>query len=222
MGIPENIDALLVKYDISQDRLAAIAEVTPGAVTGWRNGSQPRKDALRNMCEYFNLSEDDILSTAYGLAAKEHGMVPPIPGARRAVGVSTVKVPVIGRVHAGPAGDPEVFDEGYGEAEIPSYYFDIDPECYVLDFEGDCMSKDFGSATSLVVSPNSSFGNDSIVVAVVDGADYVVRRLAQSARELRLRPNSWNPEYEDIVIPRDSDKQVEFKGKVLGCFKRFE
>ena len=35
MGIPENIDALLVKYDINQDHLARIADVTPGAVTGW-------------------------------------------------------------------------------------------------------------------------------------------------------------------------------------------
>ena len=60
MGIPENIDALLVKYDINQDHLARIADVTPGAVTGWRKGSTPRKDAVRNICDYFNLSEDDI------------------------------------------------------------------------------------------------------------------------------------------------------------------
>ena len=43
MGIPENIDALLVKYDINQDHLARIADVTPGAVTGWRKAPPPAK-----------------------------------------------------------------------------------------------------------------------------------------------------------------------------------
>lgn len=41
MGVPENIDALLVKFNINQDHLARIADVTPGAVTGWRKGSTP-------------------------------------------------------------------------------------------------------------------------------------------------------------------------------------
>ncbi len=57
MGVAENIDALLVKYDITQDNLARIAQVTPGAVTGWRKGSTPRKDAVKNICDYFNLNE---------------------------------------------------------------------------------------------------------------------------------------------------------------------
>ena len=51
MGVPENIDALLVKFNINQDHLARIADVTPGAVTGWRKGSTPRKDAVRNICD---------------------------------------------------------------------------------------------------------------------------------------------------------------------------
>lgn len=223
MGVAENIDALLVKYDINQDRLAKIAEVTPGAVTGWRNGSKPRKDALAHICEYFRLTEDDILSDAYGLAAKEHGRVPSIPGARKAVGAPTVMVPVLGRVHAGPAGDPDVYEETSDEAEILASYFERDPEVHVLDYEGDCMDRVFGEGTtSLVVSPNAPFGNGDIVVAVIDGADYVVRRLEQTARELRLKPCSNNPGHADIVVARDDERQVEFKGKVLECFKRFE
>lgn len=222
MGVPENIDALLVKFDITQDTLARIADVTPGAVTGWRKGSTPRKDALANICAYFNLSEDDILSENYGLAAKEHGMIG-IPGAIRAVPSPTVMVPVLGRVHAGPAGDPEVFTEDFGEAEILSSYFERDPEVHVLDYEGDCMNRVFGEGTtSLVVSPNSPFGNGDIVVAVIDSTDYVVRKLEQTARELRLKPCSWNDEHKDIVIARDEERTVEFKGKVLECFKRFE
>lgn len=69
-------------------------------------------------------------------------------------------VPVLGRVHAGPAGDPDVFDEETREAEILATYFERDPEVHVLDYEGDCMNRVFGEGTtSLVVSPNSPFGN---------------------------------------------------------------
>lgn len=44
MGVPENIDALLVKFDINQDCLARIAGVAPSAVTRWRNGVMPREE----------------------------------------------------------------------------------------------------------------------------------------------------------------------------------
>lgn len=73
MGLPENIDALLVKFDINQDQLARVADVSPSSVTRWRKGSQMRPTQLRRICDYFDLSEDDLLSTDAGLAAKEHG-----------------------------------------------------------------------------------------------------------------------------------------------------
>lgn len=76
MGLPENIDALLVKFDINADQLARVAGVDKSSVTRWRQGSQMRKLTLRKICDYFELSEDDLLSTDSGLAAKEHGRVP--------------------------------------------------------------------------------------------------------------------------------------------------
>ncbi len=73
MGLPENIDALLVKFDINQDQLARVAEVNPSSVARWRRGSQMRKTQIERICAYFDLTEDDLLSTENGLAAKEHG-----------------------------------------------------------------------------------------------------------------------------------------------------
>lgn len=219
MTVAENIDALLVRFDINAQTLAKVLDVNPATVHKWRHGSIPREDQIAKMCDYFLIERDDIISDAAGLAAKEHGDV---VRRRAARGVGTATVPVLGRVHAGPAGDPDVYDESEDTADIPECYLDIDPDCYVLDYEGDCMSRDFGDTSSLVVSPNSPFGNDSIVVAVIDGTDYVVRRMEHTARELRLKPNSWNPAYEPIVIPRDSGREVELKGRVLGCFKRFD
>lgn len=78
MGLPENIDALLVKFDINADQLARVAGVDKSSVTRWRQGAQMRKSTLAKVCDFFDLTEDDLLSTENGLAAKEHGHAPGI------------------------------------------------------------------------------------------------------------------------------------------------
>lgn len=221
MTVAENIDALLRREEISAAELARTAGVTPATVHHWRNGVIPREEPIKRMCLAYGLSRDDIVSDSVGLATRPRFGRSARP--RGAVGARTAAVPVLGRVHAGPAAEPDVFDEGNGEVEILASYVERDPEVHVLDYEGDCMNKVFGEGTtSLVVSPNSPFGNGDIVVAVVDGTDYVVRRLGQTARELRLMPSSTNPEHSDIVVSRGDGHRVEFRGKVLECFKRFE
>lgn len=213
MGIPENIDALLVKYDINQDHLARIADVTPGAVTGWRKGSTPRKDAVHNICDYFNLSEDDILSENYGLAAKEYGDFPGISNARPAVGMAMGLAPRLGKVHAGVLAQPDVCDEAT-MVSIPQFLVDEDPDCFVVSSEGDCMDKVLSVGSDLVVSRKKQPRDNSIVMASVDGCDYIVRRLRMTANTMILSPESHNPDHEDIIIRRDSEHSLEIPGVI--------
>ena len=213
MGIPENIDALLVKYDINQDHLARIADVTPGAVTGWRKGSTPRKDAVRNICDYFNLSEDDILSENYGLAAKEYGDFPGISNARPAVGMAMGLAPRLGKVHAGVLAQPDVCDEAT-MVSIPQFLVDEDPDCFVVSSDGDCMDKVLSVGSDLVVSRKKQPRDNSIVMASVDGCDYIVRRLRMTANTMILSPESHNPDHEDIIIRRDSEHSLEIPGVI--------
>lgn len=213
MGVPENIDALLVKFNINQDHLARIADVTPGAVTGWRKGSTPRKDAVRNICDYFNLSEDDILSENYGLAAKEHGGFPGISNARPAVGMAMGLAPRLGKVHAGVLAQPDVCDEAT-MVSIPQFLVDEDPDCFVVSSEGDCMDKVLSVGSDLVVSRKKQPRDNSIVMASVDGCDYIVRRLRMTANTMILSPESHNPDHEDIIIRRDSEHSLEIPGVI--------
>lgn len=213
MSVAENIDALLVKFDITQGHLASIAGVTPGAVSGWRHGSKPREDALRKICAYFNLSEDDLLSSSYGLAAKEHGIIPAVPGARRVQGMAMGKAPRVGRAHAGDPTEPEVFEEDQ-LVSIPQRLLDQDPGSFVVSSEGDCMNRVFAEGSDLVVSPGKQPQDKSIVLVSIDGGDYVVRRMRRTASTLILSPESFNPEHKDIIITDDSDHVVELKGVV--------
>lgn len=218
MGVAENIKRLRNNANLTQEELAKKLGITRPTVTQWETGwSQPRMGMVEKLSQVFGVPKSVIIEDNSDIPVRT--VFSPIP----AIGTPTVPVPLLGRVHAGNAGDPDVYTEVHETALIEEEYLEIDPECFVVDYEGDCMNKCFGEdTTSLVVSPNSPFGNGSIVVCAIDGTDYVVRRMFQTARELRLVPNSWNANHEVIVIPRDSEHTVEFKGKVLGCFKRFE
>ena len=216
MGIPENIDALLVKYDINQDALARIAGVAPSAITRWRHGSQPRPGAIKRICEHFNLHEDDMLSDQYGLAAKEHGMFKgtlATPVSYAVVG--SVEVPVLGKVHAGEPLDHDAVED---TTRIPDFVYAKDPDVFMIHSEGDCVNKLFGENDDFAVSPNTKPKNGSVVVAKLMRADeeeYIIRQYFRTAQTLILSPCSYNPEHKDIIITADSDISAEISGVII-------
>ena len=211
MGVPENIDALLTKYDINQEGLSRIAGVAPSAVSRWRKGAMPRMTAIKAICDYFNLAEDDILSDAAGLAAKEHGRYsqpePLPPNALPVRAVPTAKVPLVGSTHAGTAALSDEFDE-FPDVEIPKFLVDRDPGSYGLEVEGDCMDRVCPAGMVAVVQPHVEPKSGDVVVAVIDGAMSLMRRMTVINGALILSPESHNPEHENIYIPPDDERSV--------------
>lgn len=213
MAIKENIEAILMEFDINQDGLARIAKVSPSSVTGWMQGSMPGKKARANMCSALGITEDDILSERSGMAAKRSGGLrggTKTPVTYEVVG--SVEVPVYGKVHAGILSE---HDEVVDTTRIPDFVAAQSPNVFVVHSEGDCMDKDFGVNDDLVINPDKEPVNGSIVVAILDGAEYIVRRLFKTAQTLILAPNSHNPEHKDIVITADSGRTVEIGGVVI-------
>ena len=213
MGIAENIDAVLVKFDINQDALARIADVSPGAVTGWRKGATPRKRALQNMCDTLGLQPDDILSDHYGLAAKEHGTAPALPdGALLPVEAPRrAYAPLLGRVHAGDAQEPEVLDD---RVPLPYEVLQNHKRAYFLEVEGDCMSRVYPEGCRVLIDPDRAPQSGSIAVVSIDGADYIMRRLLVGANTLVLSPESYSDEWTDIVVS-GTEHTVEMVGTVV-------
>lgn len=210
MGLPENIDALLVKFDINQDALARVAGVAPSSVTRWRNGAQMRRDPLEKICNYFGLTEDDMLSSSAGLAAKEHGRVP--SGAKLPTEPRPAYAPLLGRVHAGDACEPDVIDD---RIPIPYEVRVAHPHGYFLEVEGDCMSRVYPEGCHIYIDPAQQPRNGSVAVVSIDGADYVMRRLYNTGRTIVLSPDSWSDRYEDIVITAEDERTVEYVGTVV-------
>lgn len=210
MGVPENIDALLVKYDITQDSLARIAGVTPGAVTGWRKGSRPRKDAIKRICENFGLTEDDIISDVAGLAAKEHGTFSLPPNAIPVRGTSAM-LPLLGHTHMGDAVDEDTCER---MVEVPACVAERHPNGYCVHADGSCMDNRYTSDSILLVDPDMEPKNDDAVLAELPNYQSVVRVYMRGASALMLSPDSHSGEYEDIIV-RPDDEPVLIKGVIV-------
>lgn len=206
MGIPENIDALLVKFDITQEALARIAGVAPSSVNGWRNGAVPRKNAIERMCEALEISRDDIMSDEYGLAAKEHGRYA-MPDGAMPVTASSATVPLlaIGRVHAGAMTDEE---EVAHRVEVPSSVCENHPRAFALEVEGDCMDRVIPEGSHVLVDPDREPGNGSIAVVETESYSAVMRRWYRGSSTLMLTADS-HAEQEDMVFgPEDGPVRV--------------
>ena len=211
MGLAENIDALLVKYDLTGDGLARLIGVTPATVSTWRHGGKIRDANIKALMEHFNLSHDDIVGERSGLAAKEHGTYMP-PGSIPVVGVPTAEIPVLGRVHAGIPTDPEEVDY---KARIPIDVVERHPKSYGLIVEGDCMDKVYPDGCLIVIDTDRPPKNGSIGAFMLDGYESVLRRVHRGANTLILSPESHNPSHKDIVISESDERVVEPIGTVV-------
>lgn len=212
MGIPENIDALLVKFDMTPEGLARIAGVTKSTISRWRTGSTEaiRPKTLNRICEALELEPDDILSDQNGLAAKEHGRIP--DGAIKPTTAKPAYAPLLGRVHAGEAQEPDVLQDAI---PVPYEIIKRHPQGYFLQVEGDCMDNVYPEGCYILIDPEQRPSNGSIAVVSIDGADYVMRRLYRGANTLILSPDSHNAEYVDMVFAATTEHTVEFHGTVV-------
>lgn len=214
MGIPQNIDALLVKYDITAESLARIAGVEPSSVTRWRNGSQMRKEPLRKICEYFSLTEDDILSTSIGLAAKEHGAT--------RIDYYYVNIPVYGEIAAGtPIDMTEINDE----FPIPQKIANKHPNSGLVRVEGDSFNRRLPNGCYALIDFDQREPNERDAFAVcVNGYAATIKRVKRLANGYELTPYSYDPTYLPIVYDynRDDTDEVTIIGKVVWATMPFD
>lgn len=208
MGIPENIDALLVKFDLKPESLARIAGVSTATVSRWRTGQTDniRKANLDRICEELELSPDDILSSSAGLAAKEHGRYAMPDGAMPVVPSSaTVPLLTLGRVHAGAMTDEE---EVAHRVEVPASVCENHPRAFALEVEGDCMDRVIPEGSHVLVDPDREPGNGSIAVVETESYSAVMRRWYRGSSTLMLTADSHS-EQEDMVFgPEDGPVRV--------------
>lgn len=208
MGIRENIIELRKRKNITQEELAKIAGVTRAAVSQWEGGfSEPRMGSIQNIADHFGISKSDII--------EDGGMFGKFTMVNGAIEPTTAKpayAPLLGRVHAGKAQEPDVLQDAI---PVPYEIIHRHPQGYFLQVEGDCMDNVYPEGCYILIDPEQRPSNGSIAVVSIDGADYVMRRLYRGANTLILSPDSHNAEYEDMVFGAATEHTVEFHGTVV-------
>lgn len=190
----------------SQRSFAEKIGLTQQNYANYENGKQGLKsDLITKICETFGCSAEWLIMMDDG------NMLP--GGARPALGMNMGYAPRLGMVHAGVLAEPDVYDEST-MVQIPQFLLDEDDESFVVSSEGDCMNRVFPEGSDLVVSRKKKPRDNSIVLASVDGGDYIVRRLRLTASTAILSPESFNPDHEDIIITKDSEHTLEIDGVI--------
>lgn len=204
----KNLKALRSARDITQQQLADAVGVTQTSVNGWENrGVKPRPAIAERLCSYFNVTEDELLSDSSGYYAQAHGLTSAPAGALAPATPRKAYAPLVGRVHAGDATEPDIIDY---EIPVPYEVWENHQDGYFLEVEGTCMNRVYPEGCRVLIDPAKQPIDGSIAVVSIDG-EYVMRRLHLGASVLLLSPESFD-EHDDIII---RDGNVEFVGTVV-------
>lgn len=202
-GINNNIKRLREKADMSQEELGAKIGKTRSAISQYESGKIiPRMGVIEDLATLFQVQKSEIIGDAPCL----------MPGAIYPSQSPRATAPLLGRIHAGEALEPDMLEE---EIDLPYNVRQKHPNAYFLEVEGDCMNKVYPEGCYILVDPDAEPRDGSIAAVAIDGADYVMRRLRRGANSLMLSPESTNPSHHDIVITEDEGRTVELAGTVV-------
>lgn len=206
MSIGSNIRRIRNAHGLTQDEFGKIADVSSMAVSQWENDrAVPRMGAVQAIADYFGINKGEIIDDEpEGSSVPSGAMLPSEPRPAYA--------PLLGRVHAGDACEPDVIDD---RIPIPYEVREAHPRGYFLEVEGNCMSRVYPEGCHIYIDPVQQPRNGSVAVVSIDGADYVMRRLYNTGRTVVLSPDSWDDCYEDIVITGEDERTVEYVGTVV-------
>ena len=202
MSTGANIKRLREQHGLTQEQLGKMVDVSRSTITQWERGwTTPRMGNVQLLAGALGVSTADIIADE----------LPP----SNAIKPATAKpayAPLLGRVHAGEAQEPDVLQDAI---PVPYEIIKRHPQGYFLQVEGDCMDNVYPEGCYILIDPEQRPSNGSIAVVSIDGADYVMRRLYRGANTLILSPDSHNDEHEDMVFTAADEHTVEFHGTVV-------
>lgn len=202
MSTGANIRRLREQRGLTQEQLGKMVDVSRSTITQWERGwTTPRMGNVQLLAGALGVSTADIIADE----------LPP----SNAIKPTTAKpayAPLLGRVHAGEAQEPDVLQDA---VPVPYEIIKRHPQGYFLQVEGDCMDNVYPEGCYILIDPEQRPSNGSIAVVSIDGADYVMRRLYRGANTLILSPDSHNAEYVDMVFAATTEHTVEFHGTVV-------
>ena len=191
-----NINALLLKYDKTQQDLADYLGVGQSTVSMWVNGVRtPRMDRIDAMARYFGVNRSDIMEP-WG---EPHS-------------AGSVSIPVYARVAAGLPF--EAVEDIIDREEIPEAMAEQGPH-FAVRIWGDSMEPRMKKGDVVIVRKQTTADDGDIVIVTVNGTDATCKRFRKYADGIALI--SDNPAYPPMYFtPQEVDQlPVCIIGKVV-------
>lgn len=183
MGFARNIEALILKFDITQNGLADTVKVSPATVSRWVKGTMGIRPAhVRRICEAFELRPDDLLSDEHGLAAQMDGATAAEGPTEAASGERVATLPFL------PGAQAIARRRGAGigtslRVEVPACVASRHPGAFVAAVAGDAAEGTVAAGCHAVVDPETPpEGGSLVAVGPTPDGGVELRRWRQDDR----------------------------------------
>ena len=199
MGFKDNIKALRLSHNYSQQDVAQFVGTSKTAVSLWESGDRfPRMEAAYKLASLYGVSVPDLLKDE-----EEYENL--APGVERA---RTVRRPIVGTI---ACGEPILASQNIEEyASVP-----VDIKCdFLLRCKGDSMTGARIYDGDLVYIRQQPTVEDGEIAAVLIGEEATLKRVRRMGDQVLLLAD--NPAYLPMILDEKSE-EVRIIGKAVGC-----
>lgn len=200
------IKELRKEKGLKQTELAAILNVTQGALSSWETGRYDiGNDDLKKLADFFSVSADYILG---------RDDISKLPGYIGKV-TENKKIPIIGSVKCGPNGLAFEYIDGFVSID-ESYSGNI----VAFRCKGDSM-KDLGinDGDIAIVRQQDDVECGELAVVIVNGDEGTLKRVRKFEGGIVLE--AANPDYPPRIFTGEDLNKIKIMGKVLETRKKF-
>lgn len=204
MGLSANLEALIKKYNISQNQLAISIGVSAATVSRWISSNMGiRASSVRQICDVYGLVPDDIISDTHGLANKVYGD-----------GVVRPSVPLVSAQTASGYFDATKGDPSLGRVEVTGSIAEKHPHAFALPVEDKAMNLVIPASSYAIVDPDVEPTNlSTVAVEVEEIPGATLRRMLKGKSTIVLTSESTDL-YDDIVVT-EGGRRVRVLGTVV-------
>ena len=203
MAKGSRIKAARKRTGMTQAEAAQRSGIPLGTIRRWEQGvNEPDIDSIIQLADLYGTTTDDLLGSRFS------GFIAANP-------VQTVPVPVLGRIAAGtPREAFSVSDETH---DTPATLVEGRESCFWLVVAGNSMNRLFPEGSLVLVDPALEVRDGDVAAVFVNGDDATLKRVYFEGGSVRLRPESFDPEYADRVIDPTDPLAPEFRpiGRVV-------
>lgn len=192
------LKSLRTKNNLSKAELSRRLGVSDVTIHKWENGqTQPQMSRVDQIAYMFGVTTDQLLGLKDLTGSKEEA--------------DKYRLPIISAISAG----------GLESAiELTDEYIELIPpnkeQLFSVRVNGESMNKVLPNGTNAVAikATHCPVKNGDVVVFSIDN-ELSIKRFYDLGEYINFSPDSSISDFEPIVIPKSTDKQVRILGKVL-------